>query len=194
MATQQLNIRISEEEAAHLEALALQTAGILTKQAVARLLIQHSIATGWHPLTSDPTTQTMGEPAARRASSSNSSSKSSKNKSICAIPTNLEPHTDLIRDFWRIKKGSKGEVAWKLLMGELEKIRAKHGSTVVVEQLQLAINGKWQGIQLKNYEQFLPKGTTAAQAELKHPAYKVFTAERGFDDGPTTNPMLEDLF
>ena len=50
MATQQLNIRISEEEASHLETLASRTAGILTKQAVARLLIQHSIATGWDPL------------------------------------------------------------------------------------------------------------------------------------------------
>jgi hypothetical protein len=79
-------------------------------------------------------------------------------------------------------------------MGELEKIRAKYGSTVVAEQLELAINGKWQGIQLKNYEQFLPKTATAAQAELKHPAYKVFTADKGFDDGPATNPVLADLF
>ena len=50
MASQQLNIRISEEEHQHLENLASQTEGILTKQAVARLLIKHAIATGWDPL------------------------------------------------------------------------------------------------------------------------------------------------
>ena len=50
MASQQLNIRISEEEHQHLEDLASQTEGILTKQAVARLLIKHAIATGWDPL------------------------------------------------------------------------------------------------------------------------------------------------
>jgi len=34
----------------------------------------------------------------------------------------------------------------------------------VAEQLQLAINGKWQGIQLSNYERYAtPNGATAAQ-------------------------------
>ena len=133
------------------------------------LLIDQALEGG---LTNDPTTQTMGEPAARRASnntvvkeSSNSSSKDSRNKDVGQIPEELEAHDDLIKDFWRVKKGSKGAIAWKLLMGELEKIRSKYGSAVVTEQLQLAINGKWQGIQLKNYEQFLPKSATAAQTK-----------------------------
>jgi hypothetical protein len=203
MALTALAVRIAPEESDYLDRLALQHEGILSKQGVVRLLLQYAERIGWDPLDRGIT---LGKPSLLQAaepeggegftstSKSLSSSKSSKNKSICAIPTNLEPHTELIQEFWRVKKGSKGEVAWKLLMGELEKIRTKYGSTVVAEQLQLAINGKWQGVQLKNYEQFLPKGTTAAQAELKHPAYKVFTAERGFDDGPTTNPVLEDLF
>jgi hypothetical protein len=78
----------------------------------------------------------------------------------------LEKHEELIREFWRIKKGSKGETAWKLLLGELDRIRDRYGDAVVKEQLQLAINGKWQGITLRNYEQFsLPKGNTPRQAE-----------------------------
>jgi hypothetical protein len=168
MALQQLNIRISDEEHQHLESLASQTEGILTKQAVARLLIQHSIVTGWQPLTSDPIPQTMGEPAARRASSSkeekNTNPLTNKSKSAKKeIPFGLEEHSEQIAEFMRVKKGSKGETAWKLLIGELEKIRAKYGSAVVAEQLQLAINGKWQGVQLSNYERFLPKAASPAQ-------------------------------
>ena len=169
MASQQLNIRISEEEHRHLEDLASQTEGILTKQAVARLLIKHAIATGWQPLTSDPIPQTMGEPAARRASSSkeekNTNTLSNKSKSAKKeIPFELEEHSEQIAEFMRVKKGSKGETAWKLLIGELEKIRAKYGSAVVAEQLQLAINGGWQGVQLSNYERYAaPKAATPAQ-------------------------------
>ena len=169
MASQQLNIRISEEEHQHLEDLASQTEGILTKQAVARLLIKHAIATGWQPLTSDPIPQTMGEPAARRASTSkeekNTNTLSNKSKSAKKeIPFELEEHSEQIAEFMRVKKGSKGETAWKLLIGELKKIRAKYGSAVVAEQLQLAINGGWQGVQLSNYERYAaPKAATPAQ-------------------------------
>ena len=167
MASQQLNIRISEEEHQHLEDLASQTEGILTKQAVARLLIKHAIATGWQPLTSDPMTQTMGEPAARRASNTlRSSSKIIKPIVSMSLSAELEPEAELIREFWRLKKGSKGETAWKLLTGELLKIRSKHGNTVMREQLELAINGKWQGITLRNYENFsAPKTATTRQQE-----------------------------
>ena len=117
-------------------------------------------------LTSDPTTQTMGEPAARRASSKAvSSSKNSLNKSFSmSLPAELEPERAQVLEFWKIKRGSKGETAWKLLTGELLKIQQKYGDAVLREQLALGINGKWQSITLRNFEQFLPKGNTAAQA------------------------------
>jgi len=105
----------------------------------------------------------------------------------------LSRHEELIAEFWKVKKGSKGETAWKLLNTELVKLQSKYGDAVVEEQLQLAINGKWAGIRLSNYEQFkAPKGSTPAQPEYKHPASRVFQGGRFVDeDGPTTNPALE---
>ena len=73
------------------------------------------------------------------------------------IPGSLFHHTELIRDFWRTKRGSKGQRAWTLLMGQLEAIQAKYGASVAQEQLELAINGRWQSVTLANYERFKPK-------------------------------------
>ena len=80
------------------------------------------------------------------------------------VPMGLTPHEDLIRDFWRTKKGSKGERAWNLLMGQLESIKVRHGSDVVREQLELAINGRWTSITLANYERFAPKQKLPSQS------------------------------
>jgi hypothetical protein len=108
-----------------------------------------------------------GTPSSSKAVKAVTSSKNISNKSFSlSFSAELEPSRDLIEEFWRIKKGSKGETAWKLLTGELLKIRSKHGNTVMREQLTLAINGKWQGITLKNYENFsAPKGHAPRQQE-----------------------------
>jgi len=109
------------------------------------------------------------------------------------IPDDLLPHAEHIHGFWRVKKGSKGEVAWKLLISGLTKIRDAYGDKTVEEQLKLAINGKWQGVTLERYEQFKPKAA-AKEPEHRHPASRVFTAANGFDDGPVTNPVMQTLF
>lgn len=72
------------------------------------------------------------------------------------IDPELEQHCDLIRDFWRTKKGSKGDRAWQLLMTGLKAIKLNYGNSVVDEQLQLAINGRWASVTLANYERFKP--------------------------------------
>ena len=177
MASQQLNIRISEEEHQHLENLALQTEGILTKQAVARLLIKHAIATGWKPLTaSDTLVERRGDTPARvgplsetsKAVSSSSKKELLINKSVStSIPEKLEPYGELIKEFWKIKKGSKGQTAWTRLMGQLTKLLDRYGDTVTRDQLELAINGKWSGIEVSRYEQFLPKGTAPKREKPK---------------------------
>ena len=130
-------------------------------------------------LTSDPMTQTMGEPAARRASNTlSSSSKIIKPIVSMSFPAELEPEAELIREFWKLKKGSKGQVAWKLLISELEKIRSAYGLPVVSEQLQLAINGKWQGVTLKNYEQYKPKNSPPPKKRKLTPEEKQAEDER----------------
>lgn len=77
------------------------------------------------------------------------------------VAANLIAHEDLIRDFWRVKGGSKGDRAWALLQTELTKIQEVHGDAVLRQQIELAINGKWKGITLANLERFT-KPTAAA--------------------------------
>jgi hypothetical protein len=68
----------------------------------------------------------------------------------------LELHRDLVAAFWKIKKGSKGDIAWKLLCTELLKFHHNLGPAAVEEQLTLAINGKWAGISYSRHLQFNP--------------------------------------
>ena len=70
------------------------------------------------------------------------------------VAANLFAHDDLIRDFWRVKGGSKGDRAWALLQTELSKIQSHYGDSVLRQQIELAINGKWKGITLANLERF----------------------------------------
>ena len=93
----------------------------------------------------------------------------------------LELHCALIRDFWRTKKGSKGERAWKLLQTGLKAIQTAYGDSVVKEQLELAINGRWASVTLANYERFRPTKQSFDAPQANHPAHKVFKAD---DLGP----------
>ena len=83
-----------------------------------------------------------------------------------SIDPALEAYSDLIRDFWRTKKGSKGDRAWSLLQTGLKAIQSAYGDSVVREQLELAINGRWQSITLANYERFKPKDQTKVRKRL----------------------------
>jgi hypothetical protein len=88
-------------------------------------------------------------------------SEGTPRKGTKQVSDNLTEHEDLIRDFWRTKGGSKGDRAWSLLLTELSKIQSHHGDTVLRQQIELAINGKWKGITLANLERFT-KPTPAA--------------------------------
>jgi hypothetical protein len=188
-----LGIRISEDESQWISETALQTDGIFTKQAIVRLLIRQAMVSNWSPLDKAETPPIMKKPAARRAYNNiNNNTNNNTTISLRPISPKLERHKELIEEFWRIKKGSKGETAWKLLQTELSKICDKYGNDVLGEQLQLAINGKWAGVTLRNYEQFKPK-TQQTQAEMKHPASRVFTAKDGFAE-PASNDVLKELF
>jgi hypothetical protein len=120
---------------------------------------------------------TLGvQSAAGTPSSSNSKKKESTNTlSLC---TELEKHGELIREFWKVKKGSKGETAWKLLSTELRNLQQRYGDPVVEEQLKLAINGKWAGVRLSNYEQYKPKDAPAPKQRKLTPEEKQAQDER----------------
>lgn len=112
------------------------------------------------------------------------------------IPTGLRVYSDLIHDFWRVKGGSKGDRAWNLLIGQLLKIQKLYGNETLESQIELAVNGKWKGITVANLERFRQPDKKGPAEPARHPASRVFTAQRGFEDeaAPTANPLLEDLF
>jgi hypothetical protein len=87
-------------------------------------------------------------------------SKTVKTKAKALAPA-LARHADLIHAFWKIKKGSKGDIAWKLLCTELTKFHDSLGPAAVEEQLTQAINGKWAGISYSRHLQFNPHLVTA---------------------------------
>jgi hypothetical protein len=81
----------------------------------------------------------------------------------------------LIREFWGIKGGTKTETSWKMLMTGLKAIKGLDGSDATEDQLVAAINGKWKGITLRNYQQFNAKGQSKPwqqEPETRHPAFK----------------------
>ena len=82
----------------------------------------------------------------------------------------------LIRDFWKVKKGSKSDHAWALLNTELVKILEAHDQATVINQINLAINGLWKGITMANMQRFETPNGRPAEPEFKHPASRVFTA------------------
>jgi hypothetical protein len=90
----------------------------------------------------------------------------------------LARHEREIKEFWKVKKGSKGETAWKLLNTELTKLQERYGDAVVEEQLQLAINGKWAGIRLSNYEQYKPANAPKPKVKKLTPEEAQAQAER----------------
>ena len=104
-----------------------------------------------------------------------------KKRTHLVVPQSLSHLDDLIQEFWRCKKGSKSETAWTLLMTELNKIADAYGVDRVDEQLRLAINGKWQGITLRNLESF-EKGKPSSKSAFRSP---------GVNPAPQISPQFQ---
>jgi hypothetical protein len=137
----------------------------------------------------------VGDSQARLVKKQALSTARSKSVADRPIRENLLKHETLIREFWNVKRGSKSDSAWALLQTELTKIQDAHGDDRLEEQLQLGINGLWKGITMRNFQRFEePVKGGQKETQHRHPASRVFTASKGFEDGPTTNPALEELF
>ena len=109
----------------------------------------------------------------------NKEPKEKINKKEKVIPEDLKPFTELINDFWKVKKGSKSFRAWKQQNTEYRKFIDKYNSKVLTEQLEAGIlNGTWASLSVKNYEQYYLKNNKFKPPEPidNHPNQKVFKA------------------
>ena len=108
------------------------------------------------------------------------------------IPEDLKPFTELINDFWKVKKGSKSFRAWQQQITEYRKFLSKYNSKVLIEQLETGIlNGTWCSLTVKNYEQYYLKNNKFSPPEPveKHPSGRVFKASE--QDLPKTLAELK---
>lgn len=201
-----LGVRVSCTEDEFIKSVASQTKGVLSKSDVVRLLIQDAMRKGWTPLahlvdlpnvalcpagagdtevveiaadecvkiTQTAVEKTSSPPTTVGVDVGRGVQRGTPKK---GVPDSLKPFEDAIRAYWRVKQGSKSDTAWNRLMNNLLKFLDKYGKDVVEEQLGKAESGKWKGIELSNYESMQP-GKKAAEPEVKHPAYRDFTAER----------------
>jgi len=117
---------------------------------------------------------------------------------VFSVPDDLQLFKPDLLAYWREdKSGKKSEAAAKTLINGCRAILDRYGEKVLRDQIGLARGYGWVNITLANYERFgLNKAQQGApsQPEPRHPASRVFTADKGFDDGPTTNPILKDMF
>ena len=110
------------------------------------------------------------------------------------IPEKLRDFDQQIRDFWKVKKGSKNKTAWTRQMTQLIAILDKYGPRVLGEQLdEGALKGTWQAITLKQYEQWgTGKPGAIEEPQTAHPASKVFKAS-DLDWLEPAHPLMEAL-
>ena len=122
----------------------------------------------------------------------NKEPKEKINKKEKVIPEDLKPFTELINDFWKVKKGSKSFRAWQQQNTEYRKFLSKYNSKVLIEQLETGIlNGTWCSLTVKNYEQYYLKNNKFSPPEPveKHPSGRVFKASE--QDLPKTLAELK---
>jgi len=104
-----------------------------------------------------------------------------------SVPPDLQDCGDLLIEFWSVKKGTRSSSVLKRICNKLRQWSTDDRRSA----LERAIASGWGDV-------FQPRPTTAYSATeavtAKHPASRVFTADHGFDDQPTTNPVLQNLF
>ena len=143
MALTTLTVRVDQEGLDFLDRLALQHEGILSKQGIVRLLLQHAQAAGWDPLDRSVTLgepSTKGEGSTSKAVSSTEEelnkqpleikakkTKSQKEKDAFSarvvspdlIPADLLDCQQLLPEWWTVKKGVRSEGVWNRVCGKL---------------------------------------------------------------------------
>jgi len=104
-----------------------------------------------------------------------------------SVPSSLSGCGDLLIEYWSVKKGVRSTPVLNRICNTLGQWSPQDRKAA----LEAAISGGWSNIYPpKQQGSYSP----VQEPQHKHPAHRVFTADRGFDDQPTTNPVLKDFF
>ena len=132
------------------------------------------------PINKNPRTRTQ------RASAQKDPNRTKK-LPAASVPADLADCSELLIEFWSCKKGTRSSSVLKRICNKLRNMTAQQRH----EALERAIASGWGDV-------FTPPSKAPYSASegqsTKHPASRVFTADRGFDDEPSTNPFLANLF
>ena len=135
------------------------------------------------PKNKNPRSKTQG------ASAENGNKDPNRLKKLPAssVPGDLTGCGDLLIEFWSVKKGVRSTSVLNRICKKLRQWSLEDRRTA----LEAAITSGWGDV-------FAPRKQAGynpvQESEHKHPAHRVFTADRGFDDQPATNPVLKDFF
>ena len=136
------------------------------------------------PKNKNPRTKTQ-----KGASAENGNKDLNRLKKLPAssIPGDLSGCGDLLIEFWSVKKGVSSTPVLNRICNTLGQWSPQDRKAA----LEAAISGGWSNIYPpKQQGSYSP----VQEPQHNHPAHRVFTADRGFDDQPTTNPVLKDFF
>ena len=135
------------------------------------------------PINKNPRSKTQGA----SAENGNKDPNRLKKLPLSSVPGDLTGCGDLLIEFWSAKKGVRSTSVLNRICKKLRQWSLEDRRTA----LEAAITSGWGDV-------FPPKKqnpySPAQEPMAKHPAHRVFTADRGFDDQPTTNPVLKDFF
>ena len=141
-------------------------------------------ATNKNPVNKNPVSITQ-----KGASAENGNKDPNRFKKLppSSVPGDLSGCGDLLIEFWSVKKGVRSTPVLNRICKKLRQWSLQDRRTA----LEAAITSGWGDV-------FAPRKqagySPVQEPEHKHPAHRVFTADRGFDDQPTTNPVLKDFF
>ena len=104
-----------------------------------------------------------------------------------SVPGDLSSCGELLIEYWSVKGGVRSTPVLNRICNTLRQWSPQDRKAA----LEAAISGGWANIYPpKRQGSYSP----VQEPQHKHPAHRVFTADRGFDDQPTTNPVLKDFF
>lgn len=70
------------------------------------------------------------------------------------MPDELKPYKEQIETFWAVKRGSKSNRSYNLLISELAKIKNITSEQAFLDQLEIGTANRWQSMTLKNFQAF----------------------------------------